>query len=198
MFDRRDFLTLAASLTALGTMSGAPTLARPHRPLRARHRPLRLRLHADQSGRLVIASDAFPAPRPLIRAEVIDAVFGAGTNDALTQPDHWRMIEADMFAPEMLYTPGAHDPAFYAWHAYHKPTSEAFEALTGLFEEGTGSSCGWHVPAFQLSFVEHPCSPRFALAILHDPAGINRLAEAIRSRDDGIVLDPTPSTELVL
>lgn len=196
MLTRRMFLAVGASLTALGTMTGLPALSRPLQPMRDTRRPLRLGLHADPQGRFVIASDAPACLQPLIRPEVVDCVFGAGTNDSLTQPDHWRMIETGMFSVEALYTPSQQDAAFHMWHACHKPTSEAYEALIGLFEEGTGSLCGWRVPEFGLSFVEHPCTPRLALVTLERLEDIPRLAGAITERDDSITLDPRPRPAL--
>ena len=196
MLTRRMFLAVGASLTALGTMTGLPALSRPLQPLKDARRPLRLALHADPQGRLIIASDAPPSLQPLIRPEVVDRVFGAGTNDTLTQPDHWRMIEAGMFSGEALYTPSEQDEAFHMWHARHKPTSEAYEALIGLFEEGTGSFCGWRVPEFGLNFVEHPCTPRLAVVTLDQREDIPRLAKAITERDDSITLDPRPRSAL--
>ena len=189
MLTRRMVLAFSASLTALGTMTGLPALTSPLCPLKDTRRPLRLGLHADQKGRLIIASDAPPALQPLILPEVVDQVFGVGTHDTLTQPDHWRMIEAGLFSGEALYTPTDQDEACHTWHAYHKPTSEAYEALIALFEEGIGSFCGLRVPEFGLSFVEHPCTPRLALAILDDEAAIPRLTRAITARDDSITLD---------
>ena len=86
MITRRDFVVLSSVVTVSGAAVPASALSRPAQPLRAARAFRPLRVEPDPLGQPIVVSDASPVPLPLIRPEVLDRAFGAGTAERLEQP----------------------------------------------------------------------------------------------------------------
>jgi hypothetical protein len=191
MITRRTFVVATGAATVSAAAVPAPALSLPAQPLRAARTVRRLRVEPDPFGHpvAVAVSDASPVPRPLIRPAVLDRAFGADTAERLAQPDHWAMIDAGWFSGADLYLPEHPDPAWFDWHAIHKPTSEAFDLLFEVFADRLPGRFGGTIPEFGMAFGEHPATPRVARVLLLDPERLPALAAEIAARSDRVVLD---------
>jgi len=185
---RREFvLQSAACLTAMPTLL-TPGLSGPLRPLRADQTPRRLLVRHEAGGRCLILSDAPAAPRDLIRPKVIDRVFGLGVYDTLSQPDHWRMIDAGWFGGADLFTPvPLGDPAYLAWCSWHRPENDAHDLLLHLFSDRVLGRFGVYLPECGLTLAEHPCTPRYATARVEHAGFLPELAKQIEERTSLVV-----------
>jgi hypothetical protein len=108
MITRRDFVATTAATVAASAAQAATRKREPERgalPLRAAPKVRWLHATTLDDGHLRLTSDGPTEPRPLIRPEVLDAAFGAGTRDVLVQPDHWAMIDAAGSAARTSYRP---------------------------------------------------------------------------------------------
>ena len=99
------------------------------------------------------------------------------------------MVEAGWFGGADLHLPADPDPAWFEWHAVHKPESEAFDLLFGIFADRLRGPWGGTVPEFGMAFGEHPSTPRRARVLLLEPDRLPALAAEIAARSDRIVLD---------
>jgi len=194
MITRRNLMATSAAAAVVGTLQPEPSAARPRphaTPLRA---PLRVRnLHAfpSHSGRLILASDGDFQPRKLIRRDVLNAVFGEGTDKVLGQPDHWEMIDAGWFGDEDLYLPtGFDDPAYLDWCEYYDPRVQAHDLLFGFVEDEHMWWGGGEIPEVGLVFMRHPQSPRLVTAHFTDWSGLARLEKYLAERTQWLTLDP--------
>ena len=127
---RRDFIKTTAALTVGASTSQLPAQARPTKPLSEELKVHMLHLEPRQDGKFILLSDGPTEPRELIRPEVLDRAFGTGTFEAITQPDHWRMIEEGWFAGDDLYLPSEFDdPQYRIWYTNYRPECEAHDLL---------------------------------------------------------------------
>lgn len=194
MITRRNLMATSAAAAAGGAFHPIPSTARdagPAMPLRAELRVRALSVYqSPSSGRFILAADGPSEPRKLIKPDVLNAVFGKGTDAVLTQPDHWRMIDAGWFDDEHLYMPTEfEDPAYQDWHAFHDPRVEAHDLLIGLFED-RDVWFGGTIPELGLGFIRHPVSPRFVTAHLTDRSDLLGLQQYLAERTRWITLDP--------
>ena len=182
---RRDFvLRSAACLTATPTLP-TPGLSGPLRPLRADQTQRGLLVRHEADGRCLILSDAPDTPRDLIRPEVIERVFGPGVYDTLSQPDHWRMIDAGWFGGADLFTPvPLGDLAYLAWCSWHRPENDAHDLLLHLFSDRVLGRLGVYLPECGLTLAEHPCTPRYATARVEHAGFLPELAKQVATRTD--------------
>lgn len=189
MFTRREFVVRsAAGLTAVPILKN-PVLAAPPRPLRAAQAPRKLLVRNEQDGRCLLVSDGPTAPRELIRPEAVYRVFGSGVYDTLSQPDHWRMIDAGWFGGEDLFTPvPLGDPAYLTWCAWHRPENEAHDLLLDIFSDTAFGPFGVYIPECGLTLAEHPCTPRYATARLDNQWFLPELARHLAGRTSWIVI----------
>ncbi len=188
MLKRRNFIIRSViCMTALPILT-TPTLPSPLRPLRAEKRPRKLLVRHELDGRCLIVSDGPTAPRDLIRSEVIDRVFGPGVYDTLSQPDHWRMIEAGWFGGADLFTPvPLGDPAYLAWCSWHRPENDAHDLLLHLFSDRVFGRFGVYLPEYGLTLAEHPCTPRYATARVEHAGFLPELTRQIEERTSLVV-----------
>jgi hypothetical protein len=199
MTTRRTFII--ASATCAAAVAATASLARsPLQPLRAEPRPRQLFLQHRKVGRLDEAYDIFTdapsKPRPIIRRAVIDEVFGPDVYDTLEQPDHWRMIDAGWFAgsdlDDLEDPERAFDPLVLQWHAWHKPTSEAYWLLLDLFPEAQFPFGSAYLDAYDLLFGIHPCTPMKAEVSLRNSWRIEEFAAELALRSPELRLDTQP------
>lgn len=191
MTTRRTFIATTAATAALPFAADAGDPAARAHLLPATLRVRRLHAEPVDDYWRQLRTDGPETPQPLVRAEVLDAAFGLGTHHLLTQPDHWRLIAAGMFAGADLYTPDdPADPATEEWEALHHPVTEAHDMLFTLLRDGlTFEPMETFHHGLQLRFNQHPCTPRYVTASI--PAHrLEDLAEEIAARTQWIVLDP--------
>lgn len=198
MITRRDFVATSAATIAAGAAQAVRQAGVPERgalPLRAAPKVRWLHATILADGHLRLTSDGPTEPRPLIRPEVLDAAFGAGTRDVLVQPDHWAMIEAGWFSGADLVQPT--DPAskdYETWCAFHRPEVEAHDLLMDLFGVQAFWLFGGRIADLGLTFQRHPTTPRFATVTVEDRPALSRLTDVVLSRTDWIRIEPTIRT----
>lgn len=193
MIKRRDFLIRSTTALTIATSFGDPAHAAPLRPLRAKQTVRTLFARPRQQGDYLLITDSTPFPHPLIKEEVVERVFGAGTFDTLSQSDHWCMIGAGWFEGEDLFTPRPNgDPAYATWCATYRPEVEAYDLLMDIFSERVFSSLGLIVPEFGLRLGEHPSSPRYATATIEDASALIELASYVARQSDRVTINPSP------
>ncbi|WP_294613823.1 hypothetical protein [uncultured Roseovarius sp.] len=141
----------------------------------------------------MLVSDGSAVPRPLIRQNAIERIFGSDIYDTLSQPDHWCMIDAGWFDDTDLFMPLPQgDPAYLTWCECYRPEVEAFDILLDIFGERALSPFGLIVPEFDLTLAEHPSTPRFATATVEDASVLPELAKYVASRAEWVTIDPSP------
>jgi hypothetical protein len=146
-----------------------------------------------QNGAYLLISDGSPAPRRLIRRSAIKRVFGSNIFDTLSQPDHWRMIDAGWFGDTDLFMPVPQgDPAYRMWCDHYRLEVEAFDFLMDIFCERALGSFGASISEFSLTLAEHPCTPRYATATIDDASALPELAKYVVSRSDWVAINPSP------
>jgi len=205
MITRRNLMLTSTAAAAGGAFDPAPATAHRTGPLVPLREELRVRTlsayRSPTSGRLILFTDGPVAPRKLIKPDVLNAVFGKGTDAVLAQPDHWRMIDAGWFDDADLYMPtGYDDPALQDWHAVHDPRVEAHDLLIDLFADRDLWFGGGTIPELNLTFMRHPQSPRFVTAHLTELSDLPRLRQYLAERTrwltlDLVVHDGWPETE---
>ena len=185
MLKRREFiLRSVACMTALPIL---PTLMLPTplRPLTAEKRPRKLLVRHEPDGRCLIVSDGPTAPRDLIRPAVIDRVFGPGVYATLSQPDHWRMIDAGWFGGDDVFTPVPQgDPAYQVWCSWYRPEVEAHDLLMEAFSDRNFGPFGIYIADCGLTLAEHPSTPRYATARVEHSCFLPELAKQVIARTD--------------
>ena len=190
MITRRVFV-MTSTLACAPFVQSAEAASRPRTPLRAALRRRRLQARPARDGKLLLFSDGPSRPQNLITADALERSFGKGVERSLTQPDHWRMIEAGWFAGDDVYEPSEFgDPAYQAWHACHKPEVEAHDLLLEYYGEQFDNPIGGMIPELGLEFGEHPNTPRLALAKLVHQSYLPRLAADLAEKTDWLWIDP--------
>ena len=192
MMNRRTLLLASAAMGAVSFVGAARTV--PLVPLRAEPRHRRIFASTGKYGCYRLESDGPAQPRKIVRKDVIERTFGEGTYDTLTQPDHWRMIDAGWFGGDDLHQPiPIADEAYDIWWANHHPMVEAHDILADLFPDlYVGFPFGSGIRKFGVEMAEHPCSPRFVTADVDSDFHLIRLADEVAARSDliSIVLPP--------
>ena len=191
MITRRNLMaTFAATGAGILHANGSHFPEEPLPPLPMTLRIRKLHLTPEASDTFVIATDAPIDPPALIKPEVVDDAFGAGTHRLLSQPDHWRMIEAGWFSGNDLYLPyDIDDPAYRIWCAYYAPKTEAHDLLLDLFGGGLMPG-GGTISELGLSFAEHPCTPRLAMVKLINEFMLPQLQAEVSALTKWIEIEP--------
>jgi len=175
MISRRNFLQTAAvgtMATPLADMAKASddgvANGERRRPLRAEPKHRIIRARSGSGGGLRLFSDGSQEPRPLIRTELLEAAFGKGVGQSLSQPDHWKMIDEGWFSgDDLLEVTDLASWEYAVWQANYHPECEAHDLLHEFFAAGLWPGGGTNED-LGLAFAEHPCTPRFAtLDLLH-------------------------------
>ncbi len=192
MMNRRTLLLASAAMGSITFLGAARAVA--HVPLRAQPRHRRIFVRPGTYGAYRLESDGPAEPRKIVRKEVIERTFGEGSYETLTQPDHWRMIDAGWFGGSDLHQPiPVADEAYDIWRANHHPVVEAHDIIADLFPD-LYSPFPWsgRMARYGLSMVEHPCTPRFATADVDFEFNLIRLADEVAARSNlvSIVLPP--------
>lgn len=188
---RRDFLICSATALTSSAAFAGPVHAVSPVPLRAIQSVRRLSAKRRPYGDYLLVSDGSTSPRPLIRKNAIERVFGAGVFETLAQPDHWRMVVAGWFGDHDLFKPQpSGDPAYVTWCATYKPEIEAFDLLMDVFGDRVECPVGLEVPEFCLTLAEHPCTPRYAIATIDDPSVLPALAAYVASQTEWVSINP--------
>jgi hypothetical protein len=196
MISRRDFLQTAAvgtMATPLAEMAKASddgvANGERRRPLRAEPKHRIIRARSGSRGGLRLFSDGPQEPRPLIRTEVLEATFGKGVGQSLSQPDHWRMIDEGWFACDDLFEVTDLASWDYAvWQANYHPECEAHDLLFEFFGAGLWPGGGINED-LGLVFAEHPCTPRFATLDLIDGDRLPDLASRLADVTEWITIE---------
>ena len=187
---RREFIKAAAVSTVAAPAASTDARNERNAPLTAAHRIRKLRLMARRDNGLTIITDGPPNPRKLIRPDIIDQAFGAGTYNVLSQPDHWEMIDQGWFKGADLFQPRENvDQEWWIWQCYFRPENEAHDILYNLLSDQIQGVFGGSVPELGLHMGEHPCSPRLATAWLSDSSFIGRFSDAVSKRSKWLVVD---------
>jgi hypothetical protein len=155
---------MASVLTAVA--ASLPQSSFTPEPLRAKPRHRRIFARRHQKEGWLLYSDAPNKPRKVIRADVIERVFGEGAYNRLSQRDHWEMIEAGWFEGDDLHMPALlADDTYHVWRGYYYPVTEAHDLLEDAFSDKYDqmSPFGWYVPNGLVLRV-HPRTPRYATA----------------------------------
>lgn len=161
-----------------------PPLLPGHRPLRAEPRSRRILPRPQPGGLWLMETDAPSRPRPVVRPEVIDRVFGAGTHDTLGHPDHWRMIDAGWFTGADLHLPvPPDDEAYLHWRAHHHPAAEAHDILAALFGKRAGRRWRGARLSNGLTLWDDGGCPRHATARVHSDRDLLQVAEEVAQMD---------------
>jgi hypothetical protein len=189
MLNRREFL---AGSTAIASAAMAlPAAAFKPQPLRAVPRLRRIFAKREDRGSWLLYSDGPSEAPKVIRAEVIEEVFGAGTCNTLTLPDHWAMIEAGWFSGGDLYQPvPLGEDVYDVWRGYYHPVTEAHDLLRAVFAPKYGlMRWGGRLPN-GLDLAVHPSTPRYATARAQWDWNLLEIAEDVArlSSDVAIVL----------
>lgn len=171
---RRDYQMWTQPKDRLASVMTAVTASLPQssfkpEPLRAkpRHRRIFARRHHKEGW--LFYSDAPDKPRKVIRADVIEQVFGEGAYNRLSQRDHWEMIEAGWFEGDDLHMPALMaDDTYLVWRAFYSPMSEACGLLADAFADKYGPMPSIiSSPPNGLILGVHPSTPRYATARVH-------------------------------
>lgn len=184
--NRRDFLAASSAMAAVTAAGPAPAFAPS--PLRALPRHRRIFVQQEDEFSWLFCSDAPAYPPKVVRYDVIERVFGAGTYDTLGQPDHWRMIAEGWFGGEDLHQPvPLGDWTYTIWKSFYHPVVEAHDLLRAAF--------GWRfgiVPSIGgglrngLVFAEHPSTPRYTTARAHSPWAVIGIALDLAGLDQSM------------
>jgi hypothetical protein len=192
MLNRRSFLAASVMAAVAATL---PAQAFAPAPLRAQPKHRRIFPRREETGSWLLHSDGPYEPRKVIRGEVIEAVFGTGTYDHLSQRDHWEMIEAGWFSGADLHLPvPLGDPTYDVWKGYYNPVTEAHDLIRTLFSTKYPGGLSWlHTLPNGVTLAEHPSTPRYATARIQsdidllrcvlDVASMGRLVELVLPDD---------------
>ncbi|MBS9717554.1 twin-arginine translocation signal domain-containing protein [Pseudohalocynthiibacter aestuariivivens] len=195
---RRDFMKTAAAVTVASSTVQRPALAEPILAINAELKVRVLHLEPHSRGGYTLLSDGALEPRKLILPEVLDKAFGKGSFQALTQPDHWRMIDDGWFTDTDLFDPSETEGNEYdVWHANYKPECEAHDLLFDLFRDRLTGVIGYTIADLGLEFAEHPCTPRLATVRIVDKYKLEALIAAVAARTKWIVFNTERIIEAV-
>lgn len=186
--NRREFLSATTAMASVAMVP--PAAAFTPQPLRALPRFRRLYVEREERGSWLFYSDGPTEAQQLVRFEVIERTFGAGTYATLSQPDHWRMIEEGWFAGGDLHQPlPIADPTHDVWRSFYHPVVEAHDllsdALAGLYAKGWRFACT--LPN-GLTLAEHPSTPRYATARARSIFALTHIAEDVERQSRGVVI----------
>ncbi|WP_431299063.1 hypothetical protein [Tabrizicola sp. BL-A-41-H6] len=173
MLNRRNFLAASVMASVAATL---PAQAFAPAPLRAQPKHRRIFPKREESGSWLLHSDGPYEPRKVIRGEVIEEVFGAGTYNQLSQRDHWEMIEAGWFSGPDLHLPvPLGDPTYDVWKGYYHPVTEAHDLIRNLFAAKYPGGLSWvQTLPNGVTLGEHPSTPRYATARIRSDIGLLR------------------------
>jgi hypothetical protein len=154
-------------------------------PLRATPRFRRIHARCEGGGSWLLYSDG-PAEAPkVIRAEVIEDVFGVGTYATLTLRDHWAMIEAGWFVGDDLHQPvPLGDDTYDVWRGYYHPVTEAHDILYDLFVPRCGLMRWGGILPNGLDLRVHPSTPRYATARVNHELDLLRCVLDVEGSSD--------------
>lgn len=187
--NRREFLSATTAMASAAMVQ--PAAAFTPQPLRALPRLRRLYAREEDSGSWLFYSDGPTEAPKVIRAKVIEEVFGEGTYNTLSLQDHWAMIEAGWFSGGDLHQPvPLGDDVYDVWRGYYHPVTEAHDLLHAVFAPKYGlMRWGGRLPN-GLDLGVHPSTPRYATARAQWDWNLLKIAEDVArlSRDVAIVL----------
>ncbi len=190
---RRSFLKAPLAAAAASEAFGHPSedgwIEGPSKP------DFRHVLHFEHShrGQILIKSDASPTPRPLIKPDVIDGIWGPGAYSLMRQPLHWHMIDMGWFDHEDLWFPfNEMTEEHCVWLAYYQPACQAHDIICEIFglvpsiSEELSSS-----PDIGLHCAIHPSTPRYVTAKLYGPEWIPVFKKAVEQESKLVTVDDT-------
>lgn len=186
---RRDFLKSPAAISALMGQFGFAAgnqweHEKPPEPL-VRH----LYLQEQHDGKLLIVSDGSPNPRPLIKPNIIEEIWGPGAYSLLRQPLHWQMIDSGWFSEDDLWYPFNEDcEELDIWNAFYHPVCEAHDIVCRILGISSIFIMKSSRSDLGLQVAEHPSTPRYATAKLYNRGYIHKFVSEVHSRTKHVIV----------